>query len=40
MASSALKDIKFGFWVAGGFAFFGLVMVIILAMATKAGVRG
>lgn len=37
MASGALKEIKFGFWVAAGFAVFGLAMAIILALSAKAG---
>lgn len=38
MASQAAKDIKFGFWVAAGFAVFGVGLAIILALATKAAI--
>jgi hypothetical protein len=30
MASQAVKDAKFGFWVAAGFLVFGVVLSIIL----------
>jgi len=40
MASQAAKDIKFGFWVAAGFAVFGIAASIILAMSMMAIGRG
>jgi hypothetical protein len=40
MASQAAKDIKFGFWIAAGFAIFGIAAAIILGLATHAAVRG
>lgn len=36
MASKAAQDVKFGFWVAAGFAFFGLTAAIILALSSMA----
>lgn len=40
MASSAIKDIKFGFWVAAGFAVFGIAVAIIMALSARAYARG
>lgn len=36
MPSQAAKDVKFGFWVAAGFAVFALVLSIILALSMAA----
>lgn len=36
MATQAAKDVKFGFWVAAGFAVFAVVASIILAMSMWA----
>jgi hypothetical protein len=36
MPSDAAKDIKFGFWVAAGFAVFGIVLTIIVGMSMWA----
>lgn len=40
MASQAVKDAKFGFWVAAGFLVFGLILSIILGMSAWALGRG
>lgn len=36
MPGSAAKDIKFGFWVAAGFAVFAITASIILALSMMA----
>jgi hypothetical protein len=36
MSSQAVKDLKMGFWIAGGFALFSVVLAIMLALTTKA----
>lgn len=34
--SEAAKQVKLGFWVAGGFWFFGIVAIIVIALVLKA----
>lgn len=36
MASEAVKNLKMGFWIAGGFALFSIVVTIFLVLAGKA----
>lgn len=36
MPSQAAKDVKFGFWVAAGFAVFGIVLAILMGMSMWA----
>jgi hypothetical protein len=36
MASKAAQDVKFGFWVAAGFAVFGIAAAIILGLSMAA----
>jgi len=36
MVSQAAKDVKFGFWVAGGFVLFAIVLSVMLALAAMA----
>lgn len=36
MASQAAQQVKMGFFIAGGFWLFGIVLLVILALAGKA----
>lgn len=36
MASQAAKDVKLGFWLAFGFWIFGIIMLVIVLLATRA----
>lgn len=36
MPSQAAKDVKFGFWVAGGFLLFAVVASILMALGLAA----
>lgn len=36
MASQAAKDVKLGFWLAGGFWLFGIIMLVVLALCARA----
>lgn len=36
MVSTAASQVKMGFWIAGGFWLFGLVMLVFVAMAVRA----
>lgn len=40
MTSSAAKDVKFGFWVAAGFAVFGIVLALLMGLSMWALGRG
>lgn len=40
MTSKAAQDVKMGFWLAGGFWLFGIVIVVMILIVTRALMSG